>query len=56
MTDGELAGVRAVDQITIGEDGTVELDISETIESERGAISADVRGYAIPHREAAHRT
>ncbi len=56
MTDGELAGarVRGVDQITIREDGSVELDIRETIETERGAISADVRGYAIPHREAAH--
>jgi len=50
MTDGELAGarVRGVDQIRIRPDGTVALDIRETIETDRGAISADVRGYAIP--------
>jgi hypothetical protein len=30
------------------------LDIRETIETERGAISADVRGYAIPHPGAPH--
>ena len=49
MTDGELAGarVRGVDQIRIRADGTVALDIRETIETDRGAISADVRGYAI---------
>jgi hypothetical protein len=46
--------VRGVDQITIRDDGSVELDIRETIETERGAISADVRGYAIPHSHAAH--
>jgi hypothetical protein len=56
MTEGELTGarVRGLDQITVREDGSVELDIRETIEADRGAISADVRGYAIPHREAAH--
>jgi hypothetical protein len=50
MTDGELAGarVRGVDQIRIRDDGSVVLDIRETIETDRGAISADVRGYAIP--------
>lgn len=47
MTDGELAGarVRGIDQIRIRDDGSVVLDIRETIET---AISADVRGYAIP--------
>jgi len=56
MTEGELTGarVRGVDQVTIRADGSVELDIRETIETERGAISADVRGYAVPHPEAAH--
>lgn len=50
MTSGELAGarVRGVDQIRIRDDGSVVLDIRETIEGELGAISADVRGYAIP--------
>jgi hypothetical protein len=54
MTEGELAGarVRGVDQISIRADGSVALDIRETIETDRGAISADVRGYAIPHIEA----
>jgi hypothetical protein len=56
MTEGELTGarVRGLDQITIREDGSVELDIRETIEAERGAIAANVRGYAIPHPDAAH--
>jgi hypothetical protein len=56
MTDGALTGtrVRGIDQITIRNDGSVELDIRETIESERGAISADVRGYAIPQSQAPH--
>lgn len=57
MTEGELAGarVRGVDQVTVRDyDGTVELDIRETIETERGAISADVRGYAVPHPRAPH--
>jgi hypothetical protein len=51
MTEGELTGarVRGVDQITIRGDGSVELDIREIIETEQGAISADVRGYALPH-------
>ncbi len=55
MTDGELAGarVRGVDQVAIRADGSVVLDIRETIETERGAISADVRGYAIPRRRRA---
>jgi hypothetical protein len=50
MTEGELAGarVRGVDQLRIRPDGSVALDIRETIESERGAIAADIRGYAIP--------
>jgi hypothetical protein len=50
MTEGALAGarVRGVDQIRIREDGSAVLDIRETIETERGAISADVRGYALP--------
>jgi hypothetical protein len=54
MTDGALAGarVRGIDQIRVRDDGSVVLDIRETIETERGAISADVRGYAIPDREA----
>jgi hypothetical protein len=56
LTNGELTGarVRGVDQITIRDDGSVELDIRETIETDRGAISADVRGYALPHSEAPH--
>jgi hypothetical protein len=56
MTGGELAGarVRGVDQIRIRDDGVVDLDIRETIETERGAITADVRGYAIPEPGAAH--
>jgi hypothetical protein len=50
MTEGDLAGarVRGIDQIRIRDDGSVVLDIRETIETERGAIAADVRGYAIP--------
>jgi hypothetical protein len=32
----------------------VVLDIRETIETDRGAISADVRGYAIPTPDAPH--
>ena len=57
MTDGELAGarVRGIDQIRIRADGSVVLDIRETIETDRGAISADVRGYAIPDPDAPHR-
>jgi hypothetical protein len=57
MTDGELAGarVRGVDQIRVRDDGTVALDIRETIETDRGSISADVRGYAVPHPDAPHR-
>jgi hypothetical protein len=56
MTEGELTGarVRGVDQVTIRPDGSVELDIRETIETDRGAISADVRGYALPHPDAPH--
>jgi hypothetical protein len=56
ITDGELAGarVRGIDQIRIRDDGSVVLDIRETIETERGAISADVRGYAIPDPGAPH--
>jgi hypothetical protein len=54
MTHGELAGarVRGLDQIRIRDDGSVVLDIRETIETGHGAISADVRGYAIPDRDA----
>jgi hypothetical protein len=50
MTHGELAGarVRGVDRIRIRQDGAVALDVRETIEAELGAITADVRGYAIP--------
>lgn len=56
VTDGELAGarVRGIDQIRIRDDGSVVLDIRETIETDRGAISADVRGYAIPDPLASH--
>jgi hypothetical protein len=56
MTEGELAGarVRGIDQIRIRDDGSVVLDIRETIETDRGAISADVRGYAIPDPDAPH--
>jgi hypothetical protein len=56
MTEGELAGarVRGLDQIRIRDDGSVVLDIRETIETDRGAISADVRGYAIPGPDAPH--
>ena len=56
MTDGELAGarVRGLDQIRIRDDGSVVLDIRETIETDRGAISADIRGYAIPDPDAPH--
>jgi hypothetical protein len=52
MTAGALAGarVRGVDQIGIRADGSVALDIRETIEAEHGAIAADVRGYAVPRR------
>jgi hypothetical protein len=54
MTDGDLAGarVRGIDQVRIRDDGSVVLDIRETIETESGAISADVRGYAIPDADA----
>jgi hypothetical protein len=50
MTAGELAGarVRGVDQTHIRPDGSVALDIRETIEASDGAIAADVRGYALP--------
>lgn len=53
VTEGDLAGarVRGVDQVTVRPDGSVALDVRETIETERGAISADVRGYAVPHPE-----
>ena len=56
MTEGELTGarVRGIDQIRIRDDGSVVLDIRETIETDRGAISADVRGYAIPDPDAPH--
>jgi hypothetical protein len=57
MTDGELAGarVRGIDRIRIrDDDGSVVLDIRETIETGLGAISADVRGYAIPDPDAPH--
>ena len=56
VTEGELAGarVRGIDQIRIRDDGSVVLDIRETIETDRGAISADVRGYAIPDLAAPH--
>jgi len=56
MTEGELAGarVRGIDQVRIRDDGSIVLDIRETIETDRGAISADVRGYAIPDPDAPH--
>lgn len=56
MTEGALAGarVRGIDQIRVRDDGSVVLDIRETIETERGAISADVRGYALPDPDAPH--
>lgn len=56
VTGGELAGarVRGIDQIRIRGDGSVVLDIRETIETDRGSISADVRGYAIPDPDAPH--
>jgi hypothetical protein len=56
MTEGALAGarVRGVDQIRIRDDATVVLDVRETIETDRGSIAADVRGYAIPERDAPH--
>jgi hypothetical protein len=38
---------RLTDTVEIGP-GSVVLDIRETNETDRGAISADVRGYAIP--------
>jgi hypothetical protein len=54
MTEGALAGarVRGVDQIRLREDGSVALDVRETIETELGAISADVRGYALADPDA----
>jgi len=56
MTAGALAGarVRGVDQVRIREDGSAVLDIRETIETDRGAIAADVRGYALPDAGAPH--
>ena len=56
MTEGELAGarVRGIDKIRVRDDGSVVLDIRETIETDRGAIAADVRGYAIPDPAAPH--
>ena len=56
MTEGELTGarVRGIDQIRIRDDGSVVLYIRETIETDGGAISADVRGYAIPDPDAPH--
>jgi hypothetical protein len=53
MTEGALAGarVRGIDQVRIRADGSVALDIRETIETDEGVISADVRGYAIPDRD-----
>ncbi len=56
MTDGALTGarVRGVDQVRIRDDASVALDIRETIETDRGAITADVRGYAIPQPDAPH--
>jgi len=56
MTEGELAGarVRGVDQIRSRPDASVALDIRETIETERGAISAGVRATPSgPQRAAA---
>ena len=54
MTEGALAGarVRGVDQVRIRDDGSVFLDIRETIETDIGAISAEVRGYALPDADA----
>ena len=54
MTDGALTGarVRGVDQVRIREDGSAVLDIRETIETDLGAIAADVRGYAMPTADA----
>jgi hypothetical protein len=48
MTEGEQTGARVpgVDQVTIRGEASAALDIRETIETEQGAISADVRGYA----------
>jgi hypothetical protein len=56
MVEGPLAGarVRGVDQIRIRDDASAVLDVRETIETEQGAIGADVRGYAIPHPDAPH--
>ena len=56
MTEGALTGarVRGVDQVRIRDDASVVLDIRETIETDEGAISADVRGYAIPDPGAPH--
>ena len=57
MTEGALTGarVRGVDQVRVRADGSVVLDIRETIETEQGPISADVRGYALPDADAPHR-
>ena len=57
MTEGARAGarVRGVDQVRIREDGSAVLDIRETIETEHGSISADVRGYALPDVDAPQR-
>ena len=56
ITEGALAGarVRGVDQVRIRDDGSAVLDIRETIETDRGAIAADVRGYALPDAAAPH--
>jgi hypothetical protein len=56
MTEGALTGarVRGVDQVRVRDDASVVLDIRETIESDQGAITADVRGYAIPQPAAPH--
>jgi hypothetical protein len=50
VTEGALAGarVRGLDRIRVRDDGSAVLDVRETIETDRGAISADVRGYALP--------
>ena len=56
ITEGALAGarVRGIDQIRIRKDGSVALDIRETIEAALGTIAADVRGYALPDPQAPH--
>lgn len=46
--------MRGVDQVKIRPDGSVELDVRETIETEHGAVSADVRGYALPDPGSLH--